>query len=418
MEYTNNKTRIVSLTVPPNAEAGVDSLTFEYEGNELEVLVPIGSVAGDVLQIQVGVKDENNNTAEDENNTEEKNAEDCSNDTKPSSKSSLMDELDGLKDDISSSTSDKPDTETKMPGQAEEAVNGITTIELPNATASENETTPSLELLEALPEANNDKHIDKGDGTCSMVWPSGTLLAEALTSTFGINLLKKRFQYDNFRKIRNIKCLELGSGLGVCGLALAAALTSCCRVLDERESEFKKSNQVTVVLSDIGENTIKLLDMNIDRNHEPRRFDRNRQLIAYDTALVSEELVWGQTLSDHNEKFQIILGSDLLYNTHESYDPLIYTIKQHLHPEHGIIILAVRWRKPDLERKFFEAAETEGIYFELWNDFMHDENFAKRCPCQLGLRDYGNSKCDASNRFLLETIVSVGQSKTTVGWTE
>ena len=133
MEDTNNKTNIktISLIVPPNAKAGVDSLTFEYEGTELEILVPVGSVAGDVLQIQVGVKDENNITAEGKNNTEEKNAKDCSKDTKPSSKSSLMDELGGLKDDVSSSTSLKSDTETKMPRQPAE--NGITTIELPNA---------------------------------------------------------------------------------------------------------------------------------------------------------------------------------------------------------------------------------------------------------------------------------------------
>ena len=91
---------------------------------------------------------------------------------------------------------------------------------------------------------------------------------------------------------------------------------------------------------------------------------------------------------------------------------MIYTIKQHLHPEHGIIILAVRWRKPDLERNFFERAESEGIYFELWNDFMQNENFIKRSPCQLDWREYGNPKCDASSRFLLETTISVGQSKT------
>ena len=218
-----------------------------------------------------------------------------------------------------------------------------------------------------------------------MVWPSGRLLAEALTSTFGINFLKKILDRE-----RNIKCLELGSGLGVVGLALCNSFSS----------ESWLANQITVVLSDIGENTIKLLDMNIDRN---------RHLVANNMKVVAEELVWGKTLSNRDEKFQIILGSDLLYNTHESYDPLIYTIKQYLHPEHGIIILAVRWRKPDLERKFFEAAEMEGIYFELWDDFMQDENFRKRSPCQLGWRDYGNPKCDASNRYLLETTISVGQ---------
>ena len=387
MEDTNNNDRgiFINLTVPPNAEGGIDSLTFEHDGNELEILVPVGSVAGDVIQVQVGVGD-NNNTSEDDNN-KEKIVED-SKDTKPSSRSSLVDEMGGLKEDGDISTSDKPDNDTKMSRHAE-TLNGITTVELSNA--------QSLQLLEALPGENDDKHIDKGDGTCSMVWPSGILLAEALTSTCGIYFLKKRFQSDNFR------CLELGSGLGVCGLALATAMNSCCKELDESESEFKKCNQVTVVLSDIGENTIKLLDMNIDRN---------RLMIANNMAVISEELVWGTSVPTSNEKFQIILGSDILYNTQESYDPLISTMKQHLFPEHGIIILSVRWRKPDLERKFFERAETEGIYFELWDDFMNNNNFAKRSPCQLDWREYGNPECEASNRFLSETTVSIGESKT------
>eukprot|EP00584_Thalassiosira_punctigera_P017948 CAMPEP_0172566046 /NCGR_PEP_ID=MMETSP1067-20121228/110418_1 /TAXON_ID=265564 ORGANISM="Thalassiosira punctigera, Strain Tpunct2005C2" /NCGR_SAMPLE_ID=MMETSP1067 /ASSEMBLY_ACC=CAM_ASM_000444 /LENGTH=62 /DNA_ID=CAMNT_0013357067 /DNA_START=44 /DNA_END=229 /DNA_ORIENTATION=- len=33
----------INLTVPPGAEAGIDSLTFQYGGNELGVLVPAGS---------------------------------------------------------------------------------------------------------------------------------------------------------------------------------------------------------------------------------------------------------------------------------------------------------------------------------------------------------------------------------------
>ena len=44
----------VNLTVPPGAEAGVDSLTFQYGGASLEVLIPPGSVPGDVLRIKVG----------------------------------------------------------------------------------------------------------------------------------------------------------------------------------------------------------------------------------------------------------------------------------------------------------------------------------------------------------------------------
>ena len=42
------------LTVPPGIEAGVDLLTFFHDGTEVDVLVPVGSIAGDVLRIQVG----------------------------------------------------------------------------------------------------------------------------------------------------------------------------------------------------------------------------------------------------------------------------------------------------------------------------------------------------------------------------
>ena len=48
----------ITIQVPPNVEAGIDTLIFEYGGNELEILVPPGSVAGDVLQIQVGGVDD------------------------------------------------------------------------------------------------------------------------------------------------------------------------------------------------------------------------------------------------------------------------------------------------------------------------------------------------------------------------
>ena len=41
----------INLEVPHGAEAGVDSLTFEYGGSEFDVLVPAGSLPGDVLRI-------------------------------------------------------------------------------------------------------------------------------------------------------------------------------------------------------------------------------------------------------------------------------------------------------------------------------------------------------------------------------
>ena len=47
----------INITIPPGVEPGVDSLTFQYEGNEMEIQVPEDSVPGDVLSIKVGCTD-------------------------------------------------------------------------------------------------------------------------------------------------------------------------------------------------------------------------------------------------------------------------------------------------------------------------------------------------------------------------
>ena len=44
----------INLTIPPGVEPGVDSLTFQYEGNEMEIQVPEDSVPGDIFSIKVG----------------------------------------------------------------------------------------------------------------------------------------------------------------------------------------------------------------------------------------------------------------------------------------------------------------------------------------------------------------------------
>jgi hypothetical protein len=67
----------------------------------------------------------------------------------------------------------------------------------------------------------------------------------------------------------------------------------------------------------------------------------------YRITITAESLVWGDDLHSRTTKFHLIIGSDLLYNTQESYDPLVATIKRHLCHKRGIILLAVRWRKPD-----------------------------------------------------------------------
>eukprot|EP00571_Detonula_confervacea_P006953 CAMPEP_0172320620 /NCGR_PEP_ID=MMETSP1058-20130122/40970_1 /TAXON_ID=83371 /ORGANISM="Detonula confervacea, Strain CCMP 353" /LENGTH=455 /DNA_ID=CAMNT_0013035915 /DNA_START=32 /DNA_END=1399 /DNA_ORIENTATION=+ len=366
----------INLTVPPGVEPGVDSLTFEYDGNELEVLIPAGSVAGDVLKIQVGVAGDNSASCEGGDNTAGEDGNDANHESKPTT-SNLMDELGGVDE-----TSDNKPTSSKNRKRS----GGL-----------KNEDDGNLE---------SSIKCDEGDGTHGMVWASGTLLAQALTSSFGLEFLSRMFQFNrslskDTKEKSHVNCLELGSGLGVCGLALAHVLASCCN------SKSTKDISANILLTDHGEKAIDLLKENIQRNRPPS------QCIT----IAAESLVWGNSvlpanhLRSKNEKFQLILGSDLLYNTQESYEPLLNTIKQHLHPEHGIVILSVRWRKPDLEREFFQRAETDGLKFELW---CGDEDFRKRSPCQLNWRDYGNPECESSNEYFCETNVSVAKAKKTI----
>jgi len=431
----------VNLTVPPGAEAGVDSLTFVYGGNELEILVPAGSVAGDVLRIQVGfVGEEGSAVAAAADNNDEVN--DAKSESKPSS-SSLMDELGGIddeeeeeehtsnknncnkrsggllselggmKDDQDCSSGRPKDSQEKneIPRNAvTQSVDGNTIVELGhdliNGGSAENKG-PSLHLIESLPGTHQQ---NEGDGTNRMVWSSGAILAQALSSNFGRRYLNRFFQRDapqrDGNEIISIQCLELGSGLGVCGLALAHALASCCinnkSTTDNAKDSVKNANG-NVLLTDQGAPAIDLLKENIQRNLPPSC-----------VSIAAESLVWGNKLQSNNfgsdEKCHIVLGSDLLYNTRESYEPLIQTIQQYLHPE-GIVLLAVRWRKPDLEREFFQKAETGGLKFELWKEFLENKEFEKRSPCQLSWRDYGNPESEVSNAYFHETTMPVGDTQ-------
>lgn len=382
----------INLTVPPGVEAGVDSLTFECGGSQMEVLVPLGSVPGDVIRLQVGDVEQDENTtkpssgASDNANLKAASsaavAENDSKDTKSLSSSSLMKELGGLKSDTTFAVDDNC--------KGVEDMNARNTDGIISVKILDSDIEPIyLQLLEKLPDTDdgNSEGNDKGDGTAGHAWPCGILLAQTLTS----------IEWDVKPNHYPINCLELGSGLGACGLTLARDLSSF-------------ANKVNIILTDQGEKTIELLKRNIDRNFHLIKRQNGVGRFGDNITLKAEELVWGNTLKAKGDKFQIILGSDLLYNTQGSYAPLIKTIKHHLHLEEGMVILAVRWRKPDLERRFFEKAEQDGLHFELWQGFNKYPQFQIRSPCALTWEQYGNPKYEASNRFF-QTMVSVGNKQ-------
>jgi predicted nicotinamide N-methyase len=358
----------ITIQVPPNVEAGIDTLTFEYGGNELEIIVPPGSVAGDFLQIQVGGVDESD--GERVNNDE---------------------------------TTDAVDTEEGSSGLISMPLGDGGILHIYDS-INNNQT--------IMASSNND---DGEDGTNRMIWAAGRVLAQALTSSFGLQLLNDLLltPYSAANAtIDQLNCLELGSGLGVCGLALAHALNSIGRESDN--SLLEHSIIANILLTDRGEDTVQLLRKNIQSNH-PANNDQ-------DTTTTAELLVWGNTIQHKNNnkgsdtKYHIIIGSDLLYNTQESYIPLLTTIQQHCHEE-GIVLLAVRWRKPDLECQFFELAESNyGLLFELWNEFTTDTTFGGgRCPCLLHWKEYGNPKSELLHIFLTETKVNAGGEEMSLG---
>lgn len=369
----------ITIQVPPNVEAGVDKLAFEYDGNELEMLVPPGSVEGDVLQIQVGGVDES-------------------------------DDGEGVNND---ETTDAIDTEEGSSGLIRMSLgDGVLNVKLGYGgilhiydSINNNQT--------IMASSNND---DGEDGTNRMIWAAGGVLAQALTSSFGLQLLNDLLltPYSAANAtIDQLNCLELGSGLGVCGLALAHALNSIGRESDN--SLLEHSIIANILLTDRGEDTVQLLRKNIQSNH-PANNDQN-------TTTTAESLVWGNTIQHNNNnkgsdtKYHIIIGSDLLYNTQESYIPLLTTIQQHLYHEEGIVLLAVRWRKPDLECQFFELAESNyGLLFELWNEFTTDTTFGgRRCPCLLHWKEYGNPKSELLHFFFTETKVNAGGEEMSLG---
>jgi hypothetical protein len=76
----------------------------------------------------------------------------------------------------------------------------------------------------------------------------------------------------------------------------------------------------------------------------------------------------------------------------------------------------VRWRKPDLERAFFQRAKGDGLMFELWRELADDDDYGgRRSPCKLNWKEYGDPESDPSNDFFHERKISVAGTEMTLG---
>jgi predicted nicotinamide N-methyase len=244
-----------------------------------------------------------------------------------------------------------------------------------------------LELMSRLPEemrdggeaSVDDDDDNTNDGTFSLPWQSG------------LELTRRWNEIPLDSKPKRI--LELGSGsLGLVGMSFAAKLQS------------KLAENAVVVLTDVL-TAIPLLQHNLERN----------QAIFPSASIQARSLRWtidndeatstGTTEAPHD----CLFGSDLLYN--EKYIPhLVATTKRLLHPTKGVFILAVRWRKPDIERDFFRDT---GLEWELVKS-----SSSPGC-CQLDWKDFGDPSNEDSNLYFHQTQISVeGKPKSLADITE
>lgn len=313
----------ISIQIPEGAEPG-DTLEFQANGQSLELLVPMGSEPGDVLEIQVSASDD---------------------------KHEKMDETNDFKN------------------------SGVIAIDIVG-------TYNRLELVSSLPldhPARSDSNIDDGsshdqksDGTFALPWQSGVLLAESWKDIFGF-LEKKNMP-------RTKRIVELGAGLGVVGISLAAAMTGSGNLIAHNSEIF---------LTDLPD-ALPVLAFNVEHN---------RSLLPSTAKIHLEPLRWElesvDIPSSMKTPYDLIVGSDILYNV-EQLPSLVATMRRLLHPIRGVVILAVRWRKPELEREFFR---TSGLIWELIS--------SSPSTCPLSWRDFGNPKCEESNKFFHQTQVSL-----------
>jgi hypothetical protein len=217
-----------------------------------------------------------------------------------------------------------------------------------------------LTLHSQLPSGEGDH-----DGTHRLVWPAARFLIEHGFSTVTGDSPPN-------------KILELGAGLGVVGLAFAAT----------------SLQPVVVTLTDV-DAAMPLLIHNVQENSA---------LLPQHVEIQTKPLLWStpeDSGTSNMEHYDLILGSDLLYNV-QSIEALVATVLRHLKLA-GTIVLSVRWRKPDLERSFFQ--QTQGsIKWTLSAD--------SHCP--LGWKEFGDPCSQASNLYLTQTMVSCGGTPTSL----
>lgn len=254
-------------------------------------------------------------------------------------------------------------------------------------------------ILDDEDEDEDDEDDDEQDGTNMMAWPAGVYLSQFLSLPLAKPILENKS-----------RAIELGSGLGVAGLGLISAFN--------RDAD--SSNKKQIVLTDVGA-AETLIKANFELNKAGVLTTDNVDVQISTLHWGDEEEITKLTECSEEKKFDLIIGSDLLYEaSDESINSLTSSMKSLLKVDQGLILFAVRWRKPEEERLFFESMDKSGFEFILAKDYLtqkgsldiseddtEDEVAIEIFENYLTWKEFGSEASEKSKIFFSETKVNV-----------
>jgi predicted nicotinamide N-methyase len=435
----------ISLEVPPGAQPG-DVLSFVVRGKELEIELTDGVAVGDILQIQISQQEDVNDNDNGDNNgsdapetlrpdqddhDDDVSTEQESQDHANGSAAAAEHQEQGRKKPRFSSEEDavkhdKAKTTIALPNgkqlQLDHAVPLLQDLDIDKDDAStdfrvgQKQQTEEEEKEAATTTTKNHRDNLACDGTHAMAWPTARVLLQQMDELFV--LLKIRASIQQRRQEHcPLRILELGSGLGLVGLGVVASLNNNC--------SSNEKDKIMLTLTDCAA-AMPLLRHNVEQNRSivPPHVNLECKVLDW-TSNVSASSSSSSDQTGNDDKgsllcYSLILASDVLYNV-EMIPHLIAVLDQTLEVNHGRVLLAVRWRKPQLERFFFEETTSRlGITWTNAEDLLipctikgiprtsSSQHYAPPL-CNLDWRDFGNPSSPASNKYLQQTMISIQQ---------
>ena len=318
----------------------------------------------------------------------------------------------------------------------------------PKRRSHENKSLSCSDASSNPPPCNTTNRSTTDDGTYGMLWPSTRLVLQAATTaadtatdeSSGHNgkhqsssgrqvdlvwswILGHDDDDDDKRRSDTVMTpfhhvLELGSGVGGLGMALAASTQAIAA-----------SHPLQVTLTDC-EAALPLLQYNVQHNIRNHLFDNNGDAssltrtsrittdsttptttfaatttttsplsIPSDVRVDCQTLDWATNPpSSLYNQCDLIVTSDILYNP-TSIPALVETVGRlwKRDSKAATLLWIVRWRKPDLERDFFQRTRDE-LQVE-WT-LVSTPKF----PCPLDWTQVGDPNCPASNQYFGQDI--------------